>query len=54
MELPVNYGMVGAKIGREFFTDLDYSGPVLFLSEMAEASLLSLEVMSRIATPFDL
>lgn len=46
--------MVGATIGKEFFKDLDYSDPISRLSEMVEDSLLSFEVISRVAKTFDL
>jgi len=50
----VHKGFLGATLGSELFTDLDYADDVALLAEMLEVLLLALEVMNQEAHPFGL
>jgi len=44
-------GFLGATLGSEVFTDLDYADDVALLAEMLQVLLLALEVMKQEARP---
>ena len=47
LQRTVHKGFLGATLGSEVFTDLDYADDVALLAEMLEVLLLALEVMNR-------
>ena len=47
-------GFLGATLGTETFTDLDYADDVALLSEMLEVLLLALDVLKNEASPLGL
>jgi len=54
LQRTVHKGFLGATLGSEVFTDLDYADDVALLAEMLEVLLLTLEVMNQEARPFGL
>ena len=50
----MHWGCLGATLGDEVFTDLDYAYDVALLAEMQEVLLLSLDIMREEAVPFGL
>ena len=54
LQRTVHRGLLGATLGNEVFTDLDYADDVALVAETAEALLLALEVMEKEARPLGL
>ena len=50
----IHRGLLGATLGNEVFTDLDFVDDVAFIAETVEALLPALEVMQQEARPLGL
>ena len=54
LQRTVHRGLLGATLGNEVFTDLDFADDVALVAETVEALLLALEVMQKEARPLGL